>query len=744
MALVFRSWTFWSLAVAAVVLAFYASREPSFTSLLAGVVVGGALVFGWVKWSARKFFGGAEFGPNKVSALLHSDRGLQHLSAQVPGVLYVFRRSADGRFSFPYASEGIREIYAVSPESVREDASPVLARLHPEDVQRVFDSIEASAAGLTRWHAEFRVDLPGRGLRWLGGVSQPERQADGSTLWFGYILDITERKAAEALIERERKRLENVLMGTRAGTWEWSVPNGELRVNNMWAELLGYSVAELTPVTIKVWEELTHPEDVRVTYELVERHFSGELPFLDVYFRMRHKARHWVWLYSRGRVTERNAAGKPLVLAGTHIDATAQKNAEEELRRINRQLEETTLAARKMAAEAQMADRAKSEFLANMSHEIRTPLNGILGMTQLLLDSELTEEQRLFAENVYRCGDSLLGLINDILDLSKIEAGKMDMESIEFDPALVLADVLATVELRAQEKGIDLICGVDATVSAPFCGDPGRLRQVFANLLSNAVKFTEKGSVVVTGSLQEEDAESAVLRFTVRDTGIGISPEKIPSLFEKFTQGDMSVTRKYGGTGLGLAICRQLVALMGGEIGAISEPDVGSEFWFTVRLGRTKERLCVKEEGPSSVPEAAVAQAPAGGPRVRILLVEDNPVNRDVVLQFLRKLGYAADTVEDGQAALRMLAEKDYSLVLMDVQMPGLDGWDTTRRIRSEHSGVRDPSIPVIALTANAFERDRQKSLNAGMNDYLPKPVALETLAAMLKKWLPARREILS
>lgn len=739
---IFQSWVFWSLAATAAALFLFFGGEPVYSSLWGGLIMGVGLSVAWMRWSAGRALGDAAFRSNKVKALLDSDRGLQHLSDQVPGVLFVFRRSAEGHFSFPYASEGIREIYAVSPESVQKDASTVLTRLHPDDVQRVYESVEASAASLTRWHCEFRVDLPGRGLRWLRGDSQPERQSDGSTLWFGYIFDITERKDTEALIERERKRLENVLMGTRAGTWEWSVATGELRVNDMWAELLGYSIAELAPVTIQVWERLTHPDDVRLTYDLVERHFSGELPFFDVYFRMRHKEGHWVWLYSRGRVTERSTAGKPLILAGTHIDATAQKCAEEELHRINRQLEETTRAARKMATEAQLADKAKSEFLANMSHEIRTPLNGILGMTQLLLDSELSEEQRLFAENVHRCGDSLLGLINDILDLSKIEAGRMEMECIEFDPALVLADVLATVELPAQEKGINLMCRVDAPVSAQLCGDPGRLRQVFANLLSNAVKFTERGSVVVTGSLEEEDAEGVVLRFTVRDTGIGIPPEKIPSLFEKFTQGDMSVTRKYGGTGLGLAICRQLVELMGGEIGATSQPGVGSEFWFTVRLGRTEEQTGVASQGSPPVPVAAVTPGTQKDASVRILLVEDNLVNRDVALRFLRKIGYATDTVEDGTTALRALAERDYSLVLMDVQMPGLDGWDTARRIRDPHSGVRDSSIPVIALTANAFEDDRQKSLSAGMNDYLPKPVALETLAAVLEKWLPVDKKV--
>ncbi|HWN66646.1 MAG TPA: ATP-binding protein, partial [Haliangium sp.] len=412
--------------------------------------------------------------------------------------------------------------------------------------------------------------------------------------------------------------------------------------------------------------------------------------------------------------------GQAKYLLGICDDITERKRAEAALAK---QAEELVV-ARNAALDAL---RAKSEFLAMMSHEIRTPLNGILGMASLLRETRLDDEQRECVDIIARSGDLLSSIIGDVLDLAKIEAGKLSLESTDFSLRTAVADTLQMVAHAAESKGLALRASVAEDVPPLVHGDPGRFRQILLNLVGNAVKFTEAGSVEIRLAVTRSHAREIVARCEIADTGIGITPELQGQLFRPFSQGDASLTRRYGGTGLGLAICARLAALMGGDVGVASEPGKGSTFWFTARLESVSagETAATSDVAPGALPSF---------PGRRILVAEDNSMNQTVVLKLLESLGCTVEMVGNGLEMLAALERSHYDAVFVDCRMPVLDGISAAREVRRRVWAARD--VPLIATTANALQQKRDDCFAAGMDEFLAKPLSRETLARVLQQWV--------
>jgi PAS domain S-box-containing protein len=740
---------------------------------------------------------------------------------------------------------------------VRQLANPVEYLVHPDDLgalrahrQRMRVSKDGEFMEL-----EYRVrDNIGR-YRLLScreTVFTRDEHGKAQQL-LGITRDISERKAMEERLRLDEERWELALAANNDGLWDWSARTGELFLSPRWLEMIGYSDTDLH----EPWEKLLHPEDASRVQEQLDSYLRREIPTYQQEYRLRTKGGTYRWIFARG-VAQWDSDGKPLRMVGSHSDITERKEAELALR-----LQAAELAEARDKAES--AAHARSRFLATMSHELRTPLNGVIGMTGVLSETPLTEEQRDYLRTIRSSGAVLLAVINDILDFSKIEAGHMELEDADFDLSSVVDECVELIAEQADRKGVEVAVFVERSMPVWVRGDSGRLRQILLNLLSNAVKFTNQGEIVLSVSGLNSSPSGTKLRISVADTGIGMSPEVCSRIFSPFSQADASTTRRFGGTGLGLAISKELVELMDSALRVESREGVGSTFWFDVEFkpaqqpfpessdmrldgvrilvaddNRTNRRIiqqvlesigaeivCAKDgvealrllldlekagkrsdmalldfqmphmdglmltrairaqrgfenfpivllssitqrdhiqeakdldiqgcllkpvrnlqliqvihsslHAKQRLPNRPTAriEVPPDNARdlheARVLLAEDNPVNQKVGLLMLGKLGYRADVVANGKQAVEAFQKFSYDAVLLDCQMPEMDGFEATKQIRDFEAGRS--RVPILALTANALAGERERCLEAGMDDYLAKPIDQKSLGTKL------------
>ena len=520
------------------------------------------------------------------------------------------------------------------------------------------------------------------------------------------------RLLAEEALDETRDRLQLAVEAAGLALWDWQLPSPQMFLTARWGEMLGDVAMEGYWDTSGLLDRV-HPED-RARVEATTRTLlNGEQQRTVSQHRVR-TADGWLWIESHGMVAEHDTKGRPIRLMGTIADIGKRKRVEAEGER-----------ARELA---EQASRAKSEFLANISHEVRTPLNALMGLTRLLIDSPLNPEQKNWLELMDSSAHALLALLNDVLDLSRIEAGKLSIEHVRFHLHDTLHEVAALYAEQARAKPLDFALELAPGLPAQMQGDPGRLRQVLGNLLSNAVKFTPRGGRIrVTAQpLTAAGTRQRLLRLRVQDSGVGISPKQQATIFDAFTQADASTARRYGGSGLGLAICARLVKLMGGGIELQSELGQGSVFTVTLPL----EEGTATDHAPLSAPIELneVAQAGQRFAGLTVLVAEDHPVNELLMNQLLQRLGCTVRNARDGEQAVQQWSQGGVDLVLMDVQMPGSNGLQATRRIRELEIARGLPHTPIVAVTANAMNGDREACLAAGMDGYTPKPVSPQAL----------------
>jgi len=624
------------------------------------------------------------------------------LSENIPGVIYEYEFCSDGDEKLRYVSPAMNEIFGVAPDKFQLFEKYI----HHDDKKDFFEKRQQSRQTLQPFYAEARLALPRRPLIWFSVTfSFSYYTPEGNAVFTGFLLNITERKNADQALKINEEKYRNIIANMNLGLLE--VDNDEIirSCNQSFCLMSGYTKEELIGKQASKLFVTGDQQDLMKSKNDSRR--RGIVDAYEISVRNKNGQLKW-WLISGAPLY--NDKREIIGSIGIHLDITNKKALEEEL-----------LASRE---QAQSSAKAKQAFLANMSHEIRTPMNAILGMSRQLQKTNLNGDQQLYLDTINNAGEHLMVIINDILDISKIEAGKLTLEKIGFDFRDVIKNTVEVMQLRASEKGLLIKTKIDDKITSVLNGDPYRLKQILFNLLSNAIKFSEKGNVCIDCELLEQDKAIQRIQIKVTDNGVGMTEEFLKNLFQSFTQEDKSVTRKFGGTGLGMTITKQLTELMGGYVKVESEKNVGTTFILSIPF----------EKGvPADLPAAAVMDTDSTILKdKKILLVEDNQTNRLIAKITLRPYGVLLTESVNGLEAVEAVAKNSFDLVLMDMQMPEMDGLEATKIIRQQLKST----VPIIALTANAIKGESEKCFEVGMDDFLSKPFNEDDLIAKIAGWL--------
>ena len=678
----------------------------------------------------------------------NSLRELEDILAEIPNTaLWKTEILPDGTFANTYFSDGSDLILGLPTGTLQNSLEKYLTYVLPEHLSRLQQPLAEvfTQPGRTS-EVEYMVRKGSGELAWFFSRAS-SRHVDGRVRITGYTADITDRKKAEEELRERNEQLDIAMEGAEMGAWHWDIRHDRRHFSHRACALLGLDPAEFHG-TADEFFRIMPPEDQLMVGEALRCALEQHTPYLSEY-RVEWPDKSTHHIRARGKVSH-DEDGRPLRLSGVIWDVTEQKQAEEDLKRTVQALEAANQELERVSRLAESATRAKSEFLANMSHEIRTPMTAILGYSEVLLGEEhlpqMPSERLEAIQTIRRNGQYLLELINDILDLSKIEAGKLDVERIGCSPVEILTEIVSLMRIRADAKNLPIELIFATTMPKTIQSDPVRLRQILINLVGNAIKFTETGSVKLVARLSMPADQPAVFQVDVIDTGIGLTCEQIPRLFKPFSQSDASTTRKFGGTGLGLTITKRLAEILGGAVTVSSLPGIGSTFSVSVEAGNLAGVSLVEGADIAASAHVAALTPPTATPtpaipsrlECSVLLAEDGPDNQRLITFLLRKAGAIVTLAENGKIALETAlaahaAGTPFDVILMDMQMPVMDGYQATSQLRAAGYGG-----PIIALTAHAMEGDREKCVEVGCSDYATKPIEREKLFAAIARWLQA------